>query len=372
MKYFNQKKINWKIIKVIESIANPISFLLNKLKKKMRIDDGNQYILLIDGFLIGDTVLLRPLIREMVKKYCETHKIIIIAGHHARYIFADLSDKIELIEYQFPWAIYNYSLANLTHLLKIWLNLYKRSIDICIETRGDFRNILWGSLICPNRLIGFDFTGGHKLLTDVITDDGKIMHLFEHVKKIGAFCGCDLSSVEDITFENYSNSNKSTVIKRIGISFSGSQPLKTLPVEIGLNIITRLIEETDIEIWYIMSPQERCLSTDVLKRKFGSKVEIFSGDFGIYFDFLKTIQLYIGMDSAGGHLCALLGIPSIIIYGTQEAWYCKPISKQTLGVETKEEMTCRPCDGVHCINDTYQRCLHTIDINEIINGVSNA
>jgi ADP-heptose:LPS heptosyltransferase len=364
MKYFNQKKIKKKKIAIGEIVFRILHFFLLTVKKIFLVDN-TPCLLLVDGYRVGDSILLRPLIKGLIERFSATHKIIVLSGKHALHVYSDYLDQIEIINYQFPWASYDYSISSLKKLLTNWYILYGKSVEIAIESRGDFRSISWTYLSCPKRLIGFDFTGGARLLTAVIPDDGKIAHLFEHVKRIGSFIGCEVEA-ENIRLQKHEKIVN--VKKRIAISFSGSQPLRNLPVTVGLGIIRRLMEETDFELWYVMSPSEINFSRDLLENNFGNKVKIFSGDFDAYFVFLQTSDIYIGMDSGGGHLCSLWGIPSVIIFGTQPSAYASPVGKHPkLFLENESSLPCRPCDGVACINDAgFQKCFTDLETDKII------
>ncbi|MGD0283762.1 MAG: hypothetical protein ABSB95_15550 [Dissulfurispiraceae bacterium] len=369
MKYFNQKKIKRKSIAFLEIILRIIHFFLLRINKFFLVDNA-PCLFLVDGYRIGDSILLRPLIKGLIDKFSSTHKIIVLSGKHAFYVYSDYLDQIEIIDYQFPWASYDYSISSIKNLLINWSIIYRKSIEIAIETRGDFRSIAWTHLTCPKRLIGFDFTGGAQLLTDVITDDGNIAHLFEHVKRIGSFVGCTVQE-ENVRLKKHHKIENAN--KRIAVSFSGLQPLRNLPIAMGLGIMRRLIDESDFELWYIMSPSEKYFRTDLLEKHFQNKVKIFSGSFKAYFDFLQTSDVYIGMDSGGGHLCSLWSIPSVIIFGTQLSSYASPVGKHPkLFLENESFLPCRPCDGVTCISKVgFQECFAGLEVDKIITFCKN-
>jgi ADP-heptose:LPS heptosyltransferase len=323
----------------------------------------------VDGFLIGDGVLLRPLIFSLIERYGETHDILVVSGCHSRQIYADIASRIRIIELQFPWATYNYSFRSLGRLFAVWLRLFVTPVELALETRGDFRNIVWIALACPKSLIGFDFTGGTTLLTNIVPDDGRIAHVFEHTRRLGSVL--HLPVMEENMFMRHPIPTAEGK-PRIGISFAGSQPLKSFPEGIGLNLLCELNKSLDAEIWYIQTPQENIYTKDMLSRIFDGNIQVFNGSFEQYFGFLQTLSCYIGMDSGGGHLCSMFGIPSVIIFCTQKPSYCSPIGGHPLlCVENNRQLTCRPCDGVTCVNGTYQECLLDIDFNAIIRFIQN-
>ncbi len=320
-------------------------------------------MVVVDGYLIGDAVLLRPLIKALMREYSSSHRILLISGYYTRCIDADFINSIEFTELRFPWATYDYSLRSILKLFRILFCLYVIPIDVMIETRGDFRTIALSYLTCPDTLMGFDFTGGRRFLTKVVSDDGTIKHLFKHIEAIGDCIGVKVSIADMIIIEKKQISHSDKII---GVSFCGSLPLKTLKKDTGYEIIRLLLNEKDCKICYVLSQNDKIYTEIELRNNFRDKIGIFKGGFKEYFDFLKQLELYIGMDSAGGHLCSLWGIPSVIIFGTQQSWYCKPVgSHPLLCLETQKELKCRPCAGRQCENTIVQECLNNINIGLI-------
>lgn len=365
MKFFNQRKIKPRTIKILETCILAARVGTCFFKRLLTRGDDS-HLLIIDGFLTGDTILLRPLINALLNKYGHSHKVSLLAGPHARYVLSDMASQIELIEYQFPWAVYDYSFRNLFRLCRVWLSLFARYVDIAVETRGDFRSIAWASLLCPDHLTGFDFTGGGHLLTTVVPDDGTVVHLFEHVKRIGQAMGVRVVE-EDIAM---SARRERCPSGKIGISFAGSQPLRSLPLQKRRELLDRLVEEKQIELWYIVAPQETASDLDAIRNTYGDRIRYFQGSFAEYYQFMQTLDAYIGMDSAGGHLCSIFGIPAAIIFGTQESWYTKPIgNRNLLCVEPERVLPCRPCDGVVCKRLEYQECLNHVVIEPVLDFI---
>lgn len=365
MKIFNLTRSN----RIAVSVLEPLIWVLGKILRLIRAADvrassKKPSLFIIDGFLIGDAVLLRPLVLSIVEKYRESHRIFLLSGAHSKRIFADIQSSISMITYQFPWATYDYSPKSLARLLRLWWRMFIDCPSIIVETRGDFRSIAWAHLTCPDRLVGFGFTGGRRLLTDVVPDDGSVTHLFAHIVRIARVLNLPIDShaVHLPRFPNQLRSGK------IGISFAGSQRLRQLPLEVVDGLLEGLSSRlANVELHYLVSPGEAAGVLDLIKQKHDSRVRTFSGSFDTYFDLLSTFDLYIGMDSGGGHLASLLHIPSVIIFGTQYAWYSKPIgSHPLLCVESPMLLACRPCDGRTCINATFQKCYLTLDIESII------
>lgn len=178
-----------------------------------------------------------------------------------------------------------------------------------------------------------------------------VVHLEEHNRVLATSLGLDYR-LDDL-FQTAANGDGS-----IAISFSGSQPLKVMPHNVAKFIIQRL-QKTGREISYLRGPGDFFLSVpENLALLEQAKIPIMQESFKDYVSILRRVSGYIGMDSGGGHLASMLQKPSVIFLSTQFSTYCGPRGKQAIFVESAENLPCRPCAGITCINDQYLRCLN--------------
>ncbi|MEI7590398.1 MAG: hypothetical protein WCJ49_03700 [Deltaproteobacteria bacterium] len=367
MKYFKKNRTNIVITKIAETFVLFLRIVF-RIFHFVLFKRGRPAIVLVDGLNIGDAVLLRPLIISIIERYEKTHDIIVISGSFSKYIYEDILSRINILELQFIWSHLFRSPRHMLTVCKTWLRLFAVNVEIAIETRGDFRSIAWMALACPSaRLIGFDFTGGERLLTDVVPDDGQITHLFTHIQRLGKTIGVDVSK-ENIAIRSVPLLNEKP---RIGISFAGHQEMKNIPHDTGIRLLKELIQiKGDADLWYIGAPQGDPLPNNVIENEFGNAIKIFKGNFYEYFIFLQTLNCYVGMDSGGGHLCSMFAIPSVIIFGMYDPSFCSPLgTHQLLCIEGSGKLDCKPCGGDVCINPIYKECLRNIDTVAILDFV---
>ncbi|MFA5880223.1 MAG: hypothetical protein WC860_08680 [Candidatus Margulisiibacteriota bacterium] len=357
MKVYNDNKL--KLAKKIEPFLLIIKILrlplyllviLIRFFRKNRPD-----FFVADGFLIGDCVLARPLIKAVLRKDPKSYYM---AGRHAKFIFFD--SKINLIENQWPWANYDYSLRNWLKQLLVWFKILWLQPKTIIELRGDLRSLFFLYLTCPKSLIGFSFTGGKMFLTKEPNLPKKVMHLEAHNYALAKLLNLDYQLKKDLKIENRLKKEQ----RIIGLSFAGSLPLKTLPIKMAKIILDTFKNDAAVKLVYLKSPHDYFLDNhEAVIQEY--KIEIWEGAFSNYFDFMQTLSGYIGMDSAGGHIAALFQIPSLIFFGTQESSFSKPINEQMIILEMSKSLFCRPCASKICVNSVPQACLTGIDKQKI-------
>lgn len=327
-----------------------------------------------DGFLIGDCVLLRPLLWGMVR---QSRRVVYIGGQHADTLLSDIP--AERLTFQWPWAVYDWRPAALWRLFILALRIFFLQPRCVVEPRGDMRSLAFLYLCCVPRIAGYSFTGG-KFMIDVEPDVPGIEHLEVHNRRLAESLGLEYS-VDDIVYGGvksaagmFSKAGGQETSKpgEIALSFSGSQPLKALPRATAAVLLHELSMRNKRMV-YLAGPNDHFLSTDdgesLLKTW---NVEIWRGNFKAYVQKIRSAELYVGMDSGGGHIAAVFGIPALLFFGTMRADYCAPVGNARQAVlETTEALTCRPCGGVVCTNTSYQVCLTGISRQAIVAGLNS-
>jgi len=86
-----------------------------------------------------------------------------------------------------------------------------------------------------------------------------------------------------------------------------------------------------------------------------------------YAALLKMSGLFIGIDSAGLHLAAAVGVPTVGIFGpsSMDAW--APRGKQHVVVH--KDMDCIPCSQKGCNSSGISRCMEELSVGEITTRV---
>ncbi|MBF0364249.1 MAG: hypothetical protein HQK50_01685 [Oligoflexia bacterium] len=380
MKVYNQKKLNSlkrleqalvTFVLLLRYAFLPLHLIIVVVKKVAGFSSPK--FLVVDGFLIGDAVLLRPLIKSVLS---DDEQAVYIGGTHSKFIFDDF--KIKIIFQQWPWANYDYSIGSLIKLLSLWSRLLWLTPEFCIEARGDFRSIAFCSLAWSGKIVSYAFTGGKKLLhLDASDSDERlkeqVFHLEEHNRALALALGLNYDRKLIIKQRPPVRAERRPVI---GLSFSGSRPLKVLPLlfaERLLKLLKMSLRE-DVSLKYLISPNDFFLGQEqdggvrLLKQY---QVEFFKGNFEEYLDEFSTLAGYVGVDSAGAHIASMYDLPVLVCFNTMLAEYARPIHDKVATLELPYgECKCRPCEGSLCVGEHTLQCFTGIGADELQRSMS--
>lgn len=82
---------------------------------------------------------------------------------------------------------------------------------------------------------------------------------------------------------------------------------------------------------------------------------------------LKSCHLFIGSDSAGMHVAAAVGTPTVIIFGPSSPASWAP--KGNNHVIVQKNIACVPCRQKGCNGTEVSRCIEELDVNEVFTVV---
>jgi ADP-heptose:LPS heptosyltransferase len=355
LKYFNTGLVaRAKKLEPFLLLLLPIKFLLWPIALLLRTKKNRIDIFVADGYLVGDTALIRPLIAACVQS---KKSVVYLGGTHAKALLFDLPHHNYL--FQWPWATYHYQFRSFWELFKLWFFLFRTQPKTTIEVRGDVRNLVVLYLACSQRLIGYSFTGGKRLIDAEPEYSEKYFHLEKHHEELAALC---LPSYQSKTFFVKTESRPRSQ-RQIALSFAGSLKLKTLSAKIG-KLIVECLQQTDIPLIYLSAPNDLFLNDFQIIQD--SSIEIWKGDFNSYVKKLSEVSGYLGVDSGGAHIAAMFEIPEVLFFGTQFPSFCAPLSySQQHILESDLSLSCRPCFGVDCVNAQFQVCYESISQQKI-------
>ena len=250
------------------------------------------------------------------------------------------------------------ALANAAQLIR---RLRRRRWDWAIDVRGDVRQILLMTLAGARRRIGFSFTGGEALLTDVVADDGQVSHLADHLRRIALHVGC-WPAGEDYIPRLRLLPEEKTIADRIapfiGFHFGASASLRRLPVEEAALLINSF---TDVNEKLVLFEADELrdyieeLMTALLPN-IKERIDTWRGNLRELIVMMSRARHVYAMDSGPAHIAAALGVPTTVFFGPSRPEYTAPVGDN---VEIAEiaGMACRPCDHHHCINATFHACM---------------
>jgi ADP-heptose:LPS heptosyltransferase len=353
-------------------IFNYISFFFQKKINNKSV----RKILIVDFHLIGDIVMLTPLLKELRSIYPDS-SIALLSGHWSKDILANNPGLIDtFITYNAPWTVEKKD--TFLGLIKIISLLRGEAFDIAIDVRGDFRNIIILKLSKIKRLIGFSFSGGGWLLSDKIYDNGELDHIISHHHRIAQHLGSNISLRNFLPELWLSKDEKKCFLdkkKYIAIHFGASKLLRILSLEDAREIVTSLLREFDKDLVLFYSDEIKDLINYIIElpEVAGNKrIKVFRGNLREFLISISGAELYIGMDSSGAHIAASFKIHTIVIFGPAEPKLCRPIGNSVKTISLSKHLDCRPCNQITCTNSVYQRCYKELDISqEIIKNYSS-
>ncbi len=326
-------------------------------------------ILIFDFHLIGDIVLLTPLLRTVRQAYPDAH-LALVAGPWAKEILRGTVWVDEIIPFAAPWVKYGQGWRGWSRCLDLVLLLRRKKWDLGIEVRGDVRQILLLALAGARRRVGYVFSGGGQLLTDIVPDDGRHAHIAEHHRRIAEYLEMWPSALAyrpelRLTKEEMLLAQQRSAY--CGFHFGASLPLRRLPRNEAVKLVCHVAERQDKPVLLFVSPDEPESSQeiyDALPPHLQSITELWRGGLRDMLVTLSRAEQVYCMDSGSAHIAAALKVSVTVIYGPAVSTYVQPIGDDVTIVE-RNDLSCKPCDQKHCLNEIYQCCL--IDLVDTIN-----
>jgi heptosyltransferase II len=316
-------------------------------------------ILIVDLHLVGDIVMLIPLLQAVRRRYAFA-KITLIAGPWAVPILMGANLVDELIPFTAPWVKKTQWMRAVSDCLALIGNLRKRKWDIGVDVRGDIRQIIILALSGSQRRIGFDFTGGAALLTDVVPDDGIIHHILDHHQRIAR--AMDAWNEDKFLPRIWLTSDESLAVANepsfIGFHFGASLSLRRLPPSEAAMLI-RIFERDVRQLVLFSAPDLEEYIIAVIRLipvELADRIQIWKGDLREMCVKISSASLMITMDSGPGHIAAALERETVVVFGPNLPKYTGPQGENVRFLEDADVL-CRPCDQHSCSNPVFQACM---------------
>lgn len=155
--------------------------LIPRMIWRPRRDEGKgiRKILVIEMWLIGDIVLVSPLLQALRARFPDA-RITLLAKPHAEELLRHSGLVDEVIAFDFPWTAterkYQPGRYDRRAMGSLIGRLRRERFDLTIDCRMDVRsNIVAFATGAPHR-IGYDFGGGSYLLTDALPASPDTLH----------------------------------------------------------------------------------------------------------------------------------------------------------------------------------------------------
>lgn len=328
-------------------------------------------ILVIRFSALGDLVLTTPIFRELKRVFPET-KITLLTSSELGSVLKN-NPHID----QFIWHTRNESYIELKKLIN---NLREEKYDLIYDAHRSIRSIwiVWnlsrfGVLNIPevwsiNKRSLLRSLLIHLKLNFLKNTPSQRHHLLRPLQDQTKFVLNNQTELFPdqntvLNIQNFLQKNNLLSKQFIAIGASASYPLKCWPLNYFKKLISNLIEQ-DWPIVLVGGEEE--IENAQLEQDYYGKVISVAGKFSTLesAELLRHARIVVTNDTSVGHLAEALLTPAIVLFGStvREFGYA-PFLKESTMLETKEELSCRPCssDGRgKCSNRNYLRCMTTI------------
>jgi heptosyltransferase-1 len=319
-------------------------------------------ILVLDLHLIGDAVMLLPFLAALRRRHTDA-RITVVSGPWNRPVLAGEASLNQVIEFTAPWVKGQGLRASWSAARGLVRKLRDQRWDIGIDMRGDIRNILILYFANCVQRVGFDFTGGTRLLTRAVPDDGRLASLLDHHERLAAcldaFDGRPF--VPRLALTAAERTTAGAIAPFVGFHFGASLPLRRLPIDEAADLVARCLAERDEPALVFSAPDLEDYVDDLLATldpALRARVEVWRGDLRGFIVTASRARLLYTMDSGPAHLAAATGCPTVALFGPNRAAYSAPRGPNVMCVESDPPLPCQPCDQHRCVHPKLpQSCL---------------
>lgn len=342
---------------------------------KKAITGSPRSILLIQFGDIGDVVLTLPCIRAVRETYPQ-----------ARIAVAVWDKAAELIE-DCPWldqviAVTKRSLPLLETLRSqadFFRNLRRLQCDLAIDFRTGTRSAIMAFLSGASQRIGLYADDGklwrNRLFTSLWQRDYSLdLHVADYLLGL---CEAFGITTGQRTPELVVAGDKQEKIRLLFAREAIPQDKKIVALqpfslwgykewgkEKYVSLIRWLVAEYGAAVIVTGSAAEKEKAAEIVN-SCGAGCYNFAGrtSIAMYAALLQRCQFFIGVDSAGLHIAAAVGTPTVGIFGPSSPVSWAPVGKQHLIVQKK--LPCVPCWQKGCNDSEKSRCLDELTLEEV-------
>lgn len=300
-------------------------------------------LLVIQCWALGDLAISLPFMRAALEKY----EVFLLAKPYASDLIRQLIPEVTHLPFEAPWtrfrgkyALHQWPWATLGHGLR---NIRKHKPDVAVSARWDPRDHLLMILGGARKRIGFPRMGSGFLLTDRLDYGKDLRHRHEDWRRVATTLNVDLPPISDL------QPSKPAPHLPVLIHSGAAQKVRVWPLDRYLSLV-RQIRSLGFKVSILCDPDQV---------HFWEKLEPdlqVPGTISALIDAMKRGSSFIGNDSGPGHLAAVMGLPTLTLFGPQlPVWFTPPHPR----AEWIEGRPCpyKPCfdycrfESPHCLLD---------------------
>lgn len=336
---------------------------------------------------MGDVIMSTGVFRQLKKRYPEA-KITGLVGAWGEPVLRNNPNVAEVIVHNCPWfnpqGRKNYIGWFFRDYPAVLRRIRSGRFDLGIDLRSDFRHILfflfWGG---AKYRFGHDRSGGEFLLNEKIPYPD-FVHEIEKNFQILEPLGIKNLSFEEKRPEFFLRGQERSKIAGIFAKFSVSEGdlkivihpgaaniLRRWPTEYFGEVANWLIDVCQAKVFAVGGPAERELGVRLSGLTQGRVINL-AGRLTLSETaaLIEKSSLFLGNDSALGHLAACFDVPILILFGPNNPVRCAPHSPLLSCLY--HQFSCSPCLQIYCrFKDTDGgRCLRDIKTEEVTGKIT--
>jgi len=348
---------------------------------KTTITGSPRSILLVQLGDIGDVVLSTPCIRALRENYPQ-----------ARIVVAVWDKAAELLE-DCPWLDQVIAVTKRSRPLReefrfqldFFRNLRSLHCDLAIDLRTGTRGAIMAFLSGASLRLGFYAGDGrlwrNRLFTGLLqreyTPD---LHVVDYLLGLLSAFGITTGQrTPELAVAGGKQEKIRLLFEREGI-FQDKKLVAVQPFSLWqykewgkekyIALIQWLVTEHGAAVLVTGSVAEKDRAEEIV-RGCGAGCYNFAGKTSIamYAALLQECRLFIGVDSAGLHIAAAVGTPTVAIFGPSSPVSWAPRGKQHLTV--RKNLPCVPCRQKGCHGSEKSTCLDELTLEEVRAGVES-
>lgn len=327
---------------------------------------------------IGDVVLTLPAFRALKKRF-PRNRVVACVRKKASDLVALCPDVDAVItvdkrKRHFLSAI-KYQLAFLSSLKS---HRYDLSIDFRTGTRGAITSLMANA---KTRLGFFDTEGEmwrNRIFTHLVHRDYQLgTHVADYYFELVKWLGIKPDNPEPVLqVSKPLRKSAKQILNANGIHpgrpFIVLQPFslwqyKELHPDKYVDMTNRIASRSNIPILLSGAPNERQRAQKIADRCTGQVINMAGlTTIGELAGLLSLASLFIGVDSAGVHIAAATGTPTVSIFGPSAPSSWAPRGNRHLVIQP--ELACAPCRRKGCDDSGVSRCLDALSVDDIMDA----
>lgn len=338
-------------------------------------------ILLIQFGDIGDVVYSLPCVRALRETF-PSARVVMAVQKKAEGLVSDClwaDDIISVDKQKRPF------LQNLIYQKNFWLRVRSFKFDLVIDLRTGSRGAILAFLSGAKQRVGRYTPVGNvwrsRLFTHLVLPTGRNnQYIAEYYHDTIAYYGIKTTNLNpEITPSRNNIDTVANLFKNENIP--SDQPIwaiqpfslwryKEWGIEKYIELINRVTREFKISVILTGAPNERDRAQEIV-HECENRVFNFAGltTMELLPALFQASILFLGVDSAGVHIAAAVGTPTISLYGPSSPDIWAPKGEKHRVISKK--MPCVPCKETGCNGSKKSKCMDSLAVDDVLNAVRN-